>query len=230
VAQGKPVKSDVAGSVDERLLGVRRIRRACQQGDVAALAAYVEHGYSMDWVDENGENALMVAAEYGHEACVAYLLPRTGDLDALSKQDMSAAMLAACKGRSDCLKLIVDSGCRLDASMEEGWTALIWAAMNNARCVKILLAAGCEVDAVCREGKSAAMYAANSGLLESLKALVEAGADVERLDVNGVSAMELALRRPDSGCVPYLAVELERAALARHVGDDGSAKAKPLRM
>lgn len=56
------------------------------------------------------------------------------DIDAQNKYGISAAMIAASKGKTEALRILAAAGARLDAQDLDGVSALHYAASEVARC------------------------------------------------------------------------------------------------
>ena len=101
-------------------------------------------------------------------------------------------------GRLDALKLLRRHGANLEATDEDGNTALMKASQNGkANCVEALLEWGADKDAASGpygsyDGRTALHRAAEYGHLECARLLVRAGADRAKKNRDGKTALELA--------------------------------------
>jgi ankyrin repeat protein len=139
------------------------------------------------------------------------LLEAGANVNAVLPEGETILMTAARTGQPDVVDMLLAHGADLNA--RENWfgeTALIWAsAENHAGAVRVLVRHGADVNARSnalvvprrRNGQSILplgswtplMYAARQGALESTKALLDAGADMNQTDPDGATALVLAI-------------------------------------
>jgi hypothetical protein len=92
----------------------------------------------------------------------------------------------------DELKSLLSAGANPNAMFTGLAPLALAASWGRLEMVEALLSAGGDVHAVNKRGQTAAMAAAYDGQFLTLRRLVEAGADVEALDPDGRSLMDLA--------------------------------------
>lgn len=104
-----------------------RLVDAARRGDLEAVCQWAGHCSK----DQRG-NALLRAAEYGHLACVEYLIPMTNP----KHDDCEALRLAARGGHVECVKLLIP----VSDPATDNSVALAAAAMNkHLECVRLLI-------------------------------------------------------------------------------------------
>lgn len=107
--------------------------------------------------------------------------------------DPQASILKAAQGGESQLKLVISSGIHVDASDDDGETALMEASEKGwVQVVHELLKQGAAVNRVDEDGRTALMYAANKGQTEVVKALIAAGANINARDEDGETALQIA--------------------------------------
>lgn len=112
---------------------------------------------------------------------------------AVEKQDITA------------LKLLLDSGCKLDIPADKGMTPLHVATSNNYRdVVEILLIAGSRVNQKTDDKVTALHLAASKGHLEIIQRLVKAGANLEARDTSERTSLYLAAKAGHESVVKLL--------------------------
>ena len=122
------------------------------------------------------QTPLFIACENSHPACVAVLMTHGANVDAgAMSRHLSALMEAAIKYR-------IPDGLSLDQFID-----------NRIRCMRLLLAAGATIDQIDDDGYTALMFATWNFRLT--KILMEAGANVNILSVNNISAIHIASGR-----------------------------------
>jgi ankyrin repeat protein len=152
---------------------------AIRMSDVRAVKSSLERGASANARSDEGDTPLMYAAVHSTAGCMALLLERGADPNARDKRGGTALMRSVRDlGK---VSLLLDRGAEVDARSELGVTALM-VASNSPRAsdvVKLLLARKADPRTADAAGIPTLMYATDLGDLETVKALVAAGADVK---------------------------------------------------
>ncbi|KAI8643885.1 hypothetical protein BD408DRAFT_414043 [Parasitella parasitica] len=93
---------------------------------------------------------LHLAARQGHAELCRVLSQNKQDLDKADKYNTWTPLFwAANDGHVDCVRILINAGCKVNAKDENGKTALYYAAWEgHMDCVQLLLDAGCEVEPV----------------------------------------------------------------------------------
>ena len=140
------------------------------------------NGYSVTRGFNAGQDGV-IAALYGS----ATLDISDEDITARDHLGRSALDHAVINGRCVEAAVMIDSGFDVNASGEDGKTALHHAAgkQHGVRAVRFLLDKGVNVYAVDAEGKTALHYAAAAGDVEMVQALLAAGANANIADRYG---------------------------------------------
>jgi uncharacterized protein len=154
---------------------------------------------------------LMLAATNGSASMIERLVKAGANVNAALPEGQTVLMTAARTGRPEALKALIAHGA--DVNAHEAWlgeTALMWAAAeDHGDAVKVLLAAGADPNAqstptafkrkvggqtiLPRGGFTALMYAARGGAVDSVRALADGHADLNRGDPDGVTALILSI-------------------------------------
>ena len=178
------------------------LHRAAHDGDVAALRRLIADGADLESRDGNGRTPLIVAAFASQAAAVAALAEAGADVNALDADRYDMVTIAAVADDVDMLKAALAAGNRPDlvTSRYDG-TALIAAAhLGHAEVVDILIEAGAPLDHINNLDWTALMEAVVLGdggpaHQETVRLLVEAGADRTIPDGSGVTPLEHARAR-----------------------------------
>jgi ankyrin repeat protein len=155
---------------------------------------------------------LFNAVREGDTAKVRKLLGRGADAKAVDSNGIPAVMIAALYADAQMVKALLDAGADPNAKNVDDATALIWAAGDPAK-VEVLLAKGANVNVQSKQHRTPLhTAAAQDGAFESLKLLVEKGADVNAADGVpnfstggiGTTPLMLAVRGRDPRSTRYL--------------------------
>jgi ankyrin repeat protein len=163
-----------------------------------------------------GVTPLMLAAVNGSAQTIDLLLKAGADVNALGADGETVLMLAARTGRPEAVQLLIAKGANVNASETwQGETALMWAAAeSHPEVVSILARNGADlnakskipefpkvkvdaatmvVTALPKGGFTALLLAARQGAMDGVRALAEAGADLNATDPDGTSPLNMAI-------------------------------------
>lgn len=193
--------AQVAPSADERAR-YTGLFAAASNGDAAALEAALRAGGRVDARDGYDRTPLHVAAYAGRHDAMRALVRAGADPNALERDRYDIVTIAAVANDVPTLRLALALGgsARNVTSRYDG-TALIAAAhLGHAEVVRTLIAAGAPLDHVNNLGWTALIESIVLGdggarHVDTLRALVDAGADVNRADRNGTRPLALAQGR-----------------------------------
>eukprot|EP00752_Nemacystus_decipiens_P009330 g8338.t1 len=162
---------------------------AAKLGLSEAVAVLLKHGAAADKLDANGRSALHVAVKGGHVAAARALLAAGAKPDLRRGEHESTLLdLAAQGGHADILTALAQRGADVNIANVNGRTALGEAAVKNAVAViDALVAAGADVHAGAEE--TPLHLATRRGHFEAAVALLRHGADTNKLDAYGNSAL-----------------------------------------
>ncbi len=168
---------------------------AAQAGDVAAVQQLLAQGASVDAQDSSGKTAL-IAAVYRNQVAVAEVLIGAGaDVNVKDDTQQSAYLIPTADGYLELLQLTLRSGADVHSTDSYNGTGLIRAAdRGHVEIVQELLKTDIDVDHVNRLGWTALLEAIILGdggprHTEVVRLLVEAGADVNLADGQGVTPL-----------------------------------------
>ena len=181
--------------------GITALYLAARQGDAAATRALLDHGADANSALPEGETVLMTASKNGNPEVLSLLLRGGADVDGTmpagespflygadpnareSWHQQTALMWASATGNVDAMRVLIESGASVD-----DYTATILAPK-----VKDGFKQGGFVYADIPPGRLTALhFAAREGQIESVRTLIEAGADLDIGDDFGTNALVLA--------------------------------------
>jgi len=187
------------------------LHAAAHVGDAAALSAALAQGQRVDARDGHGRTPLHVAAYGGHHEAMRVLVAAGADPNALERDRYDIVTIAAVANDVPTLKLALELGCSAkNVTSRYDGTALIAAAhLGHAEVVRTLILAGAPLDHVNNLGWTAVIEAIVLGdggarHTETLKALVDAGANLKLADRNGNTPLGLARSRRHGAMVKLL--------------------------
>lgn len=185
--------------------------RAIKADDTRALTTLLFRGMDPNTVDPDGIPGLVLAVRDGSLRVVNLLLAQNKtQVEARTKQDESALMMAALSGNEELARVLMTKGADVNKT---GWTPLHYAATKgHIRIIKLLLEKSAYIDAESPNRSTPLMMAAMYGTFDAVKLLVDEGADVLLKNELNLTALDFARQasRPDSAALLLKTVEAKR--------------------
>ena len=193
------------------LSAYRGLHAAAAKGSVDDIRRLAQGGANLNARDSNDRTPLHVAAFQGHGTAARALIAAGADPGLLDNQRYDAMTIAAVRDDVPMLRVLLAAGAsaKLVTSVYDG-TALIAAAhLGHDSIVRELIRGGAPLDHVNNLGWTALIEAVILGdggarHTETVRALLEAGADPRIADRNGSTLLQLAQARGYTGIVSLL--------------------------
>jgi ankyrin repeat protein len=174
---------------------------AARRGDLGVVEELIRAGASVQARDGDGRTALLVATEADRIPVARALIAAGADVNAKDEMEDSPFLYAGAEGRNAILKMTLAAGADLKSVNRYGGTALIPAAHHgHIEAVRILLGTKIDKDHVNKLGWTALLEAVILGdggpvHTEIVQLLVQAGANVNVADRDGVTPLQHATQR-----------------------------------
>lgn len=175
--------------------------RAAETGDLEAVKRLVAAGASVHAQDENGKTALVAAAYRNDLPIVDVLIEAGADVNKQDDTKQSAYLIATSEGYLELLQRTFKAGADVHSKDSYNGTGLIRAAdRGHVEIIQELIKTDIEIDHVNNLGWTALLEAIILGdggarHTEVVRLLVEAGADVNLADSNGITPLGHARER-----------------------------------
>jgi cytohesin len=194
--------------------GTTPLHWAVYKVDPELVAQLLKRGAKPDALNNYGSSPLAEAVKLADAGLVDQLLDAGADAESPNQDGQTALMLAARAGALDVAKALVEHGANVNAKETwRGQTALMWAADGNSPEVALfLIAQGADVRvrALANEwqaqitsepraqyrptgGLTPLLYAARSGCSRCVRAMLDAGADINQPNPDGVTPLMVAI-------------------------------------
>jgi len=147
---------------------------ASKEGNLELVKTALENGVNLDIVDDIQLNGLMYASSRGFESIVDFLLVKGANVNFINKRNETALIWAAYKGNKNIALKLLKNGAKYDKDFKTSY-----------KFNYLMVFSAC-------------------GLLDLVKELVEQGADVNEMDVNGVTPLLFAVRKMQTQVADYL--------------------------
>ncbi len=179
----------------------RLLVRAAPRGHGAQVRAAIAAGADLEQRDAQGRTPLVAATKQDRPGVARLLLEAGADPNAKDDLQDSAFLYAGAEGLTEIVRLTLAHGADVRSTNRFGGTALIPASEHgHLAVIRLLLAAGVPVDHVNDLGWTAVHEAivlgdGSSRQVETVRLLLDGGADVTIRDRDGVLPRDLAARR-----------------------------------
>jgi len=190
-------------------LGITALHEASARGDADAASFLLGAEADPDQRDSHGLTALMKASQQGSSNTVEALIDYDADVNAKEPaHGVTALMLAGWYAHGDVARDLIDAGADVKAATKVGPTPkLIPPGFGGGSHGDGIVRGGLPPQgqrAPIPGGMTALLYAARGGNLEAVKAIVGAGADIERPEANGVRPLVMATLNDRIDVATYL--------------------------
>src|SRR5262245_10636948 len=205
--------------------GTTAIMWAAHNDDLALVQALIKAGANVKLTNQFGTSALAEAAIIGSAPIIDALLKAGADPNSKNSVGETPLMAVARSGKIDAAKCLLDAGA--DVNARETWggqSAIMWAAsQSQPEMVKLLASRVADVNAhgVIRQwerkviteprpkdlnkgGFTPLLYAAREGCVECARQLMEAKADPDIPDPDGVTPLLMALLNQHYSFAAYM--------------------------
>jgi ankyrin repeat protein len=196
--------------------GTTALHWAAHWGDLETVDALLKAGANVTALNRYGATPLSEGVRIGSEELVNKLLQTGADPNTLvTSQAETVLMKASRDGNLGAVKALLEHGAEVNAKENfRGQTAVMWAAAEGHAAIVSLLAAhgadlnlrsydrdttgpkmeaGTPAAPIARGGLTALLFAARQGEIETVKALLDAKADINAVDSDGNNALVLAI-------------------------------------
>jgi len=213
------VKALIAQKADVNVAeadGMTALHWAVRANDMPTVQALIRAGAKVNAANRYGMTPIILAAQNGDPLLLAALLKAGANPNSTLPEGQTALMTAARTGNVESIKMLAETGAKIDAKEEwQGQTALMWAAsQNNAAAVRTLIDLGADknerskllsfaefkfetsgmaITVLPRGGWTPLMYAARDGAIDSVRTLAEAKAELNASDPDGTTALMYAI-------------------------------------
>ena len=183
------------------------LQNAISTGDTATLRLLLHAGAKTDTLNKDGWTLLHLATHHGQAACVRHLLKHGANPAATVATSYSALHLAVATRKTDCTRELILGGANINQRNSHDCSALHLAArMGNHACLLLLLENGADINARNERGDTPLLEVARWSWsnIESLQALLQAGAKVSDTNYLGENALHAAAAAGNQECVRIL--------------------------
>lgn len=205
--------------------GTTALHWAVNSGDRQLVEQLLSAGADPNALNRYGASPMSEAALLGDTALLKALLDAGADVESANADGMTALMILSRSPHTQAAQLLLEHGADVNAKEQwKGQTAVMWAAAQaQPEMLALLLEAGGDPNVrsipndrerhVSAErrfqwraagGFTPLAYAAREGCVECARLLVEAGADIDRGDIENVTPLNLAIMNLRFDTAKYL--------------------------
>lgn len=184
---------------------------AAGTGDLDTLTQYLEPGvvdsFDLDEIDGSGRTPLIYAVHGGFLDCMELLLSGGANANIAGVEGKTALHWCAIQGKHKFIKVLLAYGASVAVKDTDGRTALHLATgVESSKCVKMLCKdiAPNVLNGADNDGMTAAHWCAFHNHVKHLECLIEAGADLGIVDLEGKLPIHLTISNTDETTLQYL--------------------------
>jgi len=150
--------------------------------------------------------SLYQAVKAGDLVEVKRLIAKTADLNAFDKEDRLTPLgVAADRGHAEIVKVLLDSGAKVDIAASEGYSPLYYAILNHhEETARVLISGGANVNLTQDKNDTPLLTAIWGDQTDVVKTLLNAGANAKLKDDKGISPLQQAVDGGNPGIVTLL--------------------------
>jgi len=206
-------------------LGLSALNLAIDNADEAMVQLLLAHGADAHAPDWTGETPLMQAALTGSAGIVQALLEQGATIDVREPHYLQTALMFGVRsGSAEVVALLLSAGAEVNAQTLPGEDPEFRLPGQNAGSRGVGIVRGGWPEHGMRSpvggAKTPLLYATRQGDLASTRLLVEAGADLEQPDANGVSPLLTAILNASVASLP--GYQGEHLAVAYYLMEQGA--------
>lgn len=208
--------------VNFSLTGETALMLAASRGNRNIIRLLLEYKADINAKDSFGQTAIFRATNNKDFKTVKLLLHLGADATVVDKYGRklpgteNVLIEASRKGDLNKVKNLINKGTNINATDQEGVTALMRAAANNRKyIVELLLKNQAKPNLADKQGKTALIYAATNGYIDIVALLLENGADINQNGSTGTALNNAA----KWGYIDIVKLLLEKGAII-HLKDN----------
>jgi ankyrin repeat protein len=221
--------------------GTTALHWAAHWNDAELVSLLLRAGANARAVNRYGSTPLAEAAPAGSAATIEALLRAGADPKTLTTPDGETVLMTAARaGNVDAVRILLERGADVNAREKyKGQTALMWAASErHPAIVKLLLEHGADwkvrsfdretkppklsaassISPIARGGFTALLFSGREGDIDTARAMLDAGVDINYGDVDNTTALTVALMNKQYTFARFL---IDRGADVNVVGGYG---------
>ena len=161
--------------------GARPLDEAVKAADVALTRMLLEAGAQPDLSNDDGQTPLMLAARTGNMEIARLLVEHGAEIDAREDwRQQTALMWAAANRQAEMTRFLIDQGAQVDIRAR----TFDWPSQITAEPRAQYRPTG---------GLTPLLYAARTGCIDCMAAIVDAGADINRPNPDGITPLMVAI-------------------------------------
>jgi ankyrin repeat protein len=160
------------------LFGITELMMAALQGNLDEVKRLIEQGTDIEETDDTGGTPLMWAVQGGDIEIVNYLIDSGADVGAVGGRNATALMIAVISGKEDIGVRLLEAGATFGGELSHQQDYLEYAAARGQpTLVGALIRYGADL---AESGPDALCFAIRNRHIDVVRALIDAGVDVNR--------------------------------------------------
>lgn len=173
----------------------KKMITAAAYGDNDIIISLLKKGYDIDAHNNHNRTMITEAVLNGRIETVKLLLTKGVNVNARDQFGWTSVHYAARDGNLKMFEILVKAGADINIKGNIGETALTAAASKNKNfpVIRALIRLGADMNALTEKNDSALLIAARNGATDNVKALIDAGAKVNIVNIDGMTPLSATI-------------------------------------
>ena len=175
--------------------GVTALMIACSKGNIDIINILLNAGADHNITDTTGASWIHYAVDGGNKETLQAIINLDADINASNNESVTALMFTCRKGNTDIINVLLNAGADPNIADMNGKTWVHHAVTSDCskEIVQSVIDLGADVNTTNNRNVTALMEACKEGNLDTIKTLLNAGADPNIADIDGHTWIHYAI-------------------------------------
>lgn len=200
------VKSEANLNIRDKVENLSALTWAVTKGDIVSVQILLEAGANPALQEQNGYTAILAAVEKGNHDCLRELVKQGNGLETANMEGVTPLIKAVLNNDAESVRILLEAGADPASQGKKGYTPIHVAVQENTYdCLRALVSSGKGLETrEWEDDATALMKASYRGDEESVRILLEAGANPATQEGKGLTAYHFSVDKGTHDCLKVL--------------------------